>query len=282
MLIKIGDFEFTEVWDGVFYKKLSNYPQVTDWEIRTLIEFIEYEESHGRLCTIECEDKALLRSIDSQLRERDKYRRVPRPKLLTECTACRYRKGCLTDFVCHTTSPENAVRIFESGKLLSAVNARQAPAEELMKESRNAASDPADYFDYIMFAWGNCQAGDRLVMERKLGRFPTEEDLSAGFEPGIRFYFLYDELIRHPGAVCDGVLPMKVKDEVVLSDWVYRIVVPTKLAEAVDRFIPGNLRERVLYVENDCRDIWDWSEKVYRIIESSSDHKSPMPHSAGL
>ena len=44
MLIRIGDFEFTEVWDGVFYKKLSNYPQITDWEIRTIIEFIEYEK----------------------------------------------------------------------------------------------------------------------------------------------------------------------------------------------------------------------------------------------
>ena len=28
MLIKIGDFEFTEVWDGVLYKKLSNYPRL--------------------------------------------------------------------------------------------------------------------------------------------------------------------------------------------------------------------------------------------------------------
>ena len=40
MLIKIGDFECTEVWDGVFYKKLSNYPQISDWELKTIIEFI--------------------------------------------------------------------------------------------------------------------------------------------------------------------------------------------------------------------------------------------------
>ena len=33
MLIKINDFEFTEVWDGVLYKKLSGYPQITDWEV---------------------------------------------------------------------------------------------------------------------------------------------------------------------------------------------------------------------------------------------------------
>ena len=50
MLIRIGDFEFTEVWDGVLYKKLSNYPQITDWEIRTIIEFIEYENRYGREC----------------------------------------------------------------------------------------------------------------------------------------------------------------------------------------------------------------------------------------
>lgn len=48
-------------------------------------------------------------------------------------------------------------------------------------------------------------------MERKLKRFPAEADLSERFEPGIRFYFQYDTLIRHPNAVCDGVLPMKIK-----------------------------------------------------------------------
>lgn len=57
MLIKIGDFEFTEVWDGVLYKKLSNYPKVSDWEMRTLIEFIAYEKMYGRECPIECEAK---------------------------------------------------------------------------------------------------------------------------------------------------------------------------------------------------------------------------------
>ena len=35
MLIKIGDFEFTEVWDGILYKKLSQYPAVSDWKSGT-------------------------------------------------------------------------------------------------------------------------------------------------------------------------------------------------------------------------------------------------------
>ncbi len=270
MLIKIGDFEYTEVWDGVFYKKLSNYPQVTDWEIRTIIEFIEYENKYGRKCEIECDDKNALRVIIDGIKHKEKFISVQRPKLLTECTACPYRKGCVTDYVCHTTSAENAIKIFECGKLLSAINARKIPVEKLMCENRNAANDPADYFEYVMFSWGNCQAGDRLVMERALGRFPEERDLSVDFEPGVRFYFKYEQLISHPNAVCDGVLPLKVKDEVLLSDWVYKVVIPMKLKSSIDRYIPTDLKNRIIYIENDCKDIWDWSEKVYCMIEEAT------------
>lgn len=263
MLIKIGDFEFTSVWDGVFYKKLSQYPAVSDWEKRTIIEFVEYEASHGRECQLACEDAAVVAEVNQALENREAYRNTPRPALITECTACPYQKGCLTEFVCHTTSPENARKILECGSLLSAIQARQVPVEELMAESRNAARDPADYFEYIMLAWGNCQAGDRLVMERKLGRFPDEQDLSRDFTPGVRFYFCYEELAKHPGRVFDGVLPMKIRDALQLKDWLYALVIPV----GVELDVPHYLKDRTIYVENDCRDIWDWSEKVYRLIE---------------
>ncbi len=268
MLIKIGKFDCTEVWDGVFYKNLSNYPQISDWEIRTIIEFIEYEKKYGRKCDIECEER-ILQFILCGIEHKENYLSVPCPKLLTECTACPYRKGCVTEYVCHTTSCENAVKIFQSGTLLSALNARQVPVEVLMSEKRNAAKDPADYFEYIMFSWGNCQAGDRLVMERSLGRFPNEDDLSVDFNPGVRFYFKYDQLQTHPNAINDGVLPIKIKDSLILDDWVYRIVVPMKLKVTLEQHIPSRLIDKTIYVENDCKDIWDWSEKVYRIIEST-------------
>lgn len=271
MIIKIGNFDCTEVWDGIFYKKLSNYPQVSDWEIRTIIEFIAYENKYGRECIIRCEDNDILKLIEQKITRRETYLNILRPKLLTECTACPYRKGCITEYVCHTTSLDNAIKIFECGKLLSALNARNVPVEQLISEKRNAANDPADYFEYIMFAWGNCQAGDRLVMERELGRFPNEEDLSLYFKPGVRFYFRYDELIKHPETIFDGVLPMKVKDEIVLNDWVYRIVIPIELKSKIKNSIPVSLEDKITYVENDCKDIWDWSEKVYRIIEKSQD-----------
>ena len=263
MLIKIGTFEFTEVWDGVFYKKLSQYPAISAWEKRNIIEFVEYEASHGRECQIECENADVFAKIHQALQSREAYRHTPRPALITECTACPVRKGCVTEYVCHTTSPENARKILACGSLLSAVKARKIPVEELMAESRNAARDPADYFEYIMLSWGNCQAGDRLVMERKLGRFPNEQDLSRDFTPGVRFYFRYEDLITHPSRIFDGALPMKIKDEIVLKDWLYAMVVPV----GVELDIPEDLKNRAIYIENDCRDIWDWSEKVYQAIE---------------
>ena len=271
MHIKLGGFDFTEVWDGVLYKNLSQYPAVTDWEKRNIIEFVEYEAFHGRACTLECANPDTLAAVETALQNRERYRSVPRPPLLTECTACPHRHGCVTQFVCHTTSAENAAKILTCGSLLSAVKARNLPVEVLMAESRNAAHDPADYFEYVMLTWGNCQAGDRLVMERKLGKFPDEADLSTHFTPGVRFYFRYDTLATHPNAVFDGVLPMKVRDEIVLKDWLFAMVIPTALRSRLEPLIPPSLSDRVIYAENDCRDIWEWSEKVYCLIEEKGE-----------
>ena len=268
LLIKIGNFDCTEVWDGIFYKALSNYPHITKWEIRNILNFMEYEQSNGRECGIECENKEIITIIENAVKNPAKYKNVPPPPLITECTAC-CRKGCETSFVCHTTPVENALKIFKSGKLLSAVKARNIPAKQLMAESRNAANDPADFFDYIMFSWGNCQAGDRLVMERKLNRLPDEKALSTDFTPGIRFYFRYSELIRHPDAVIDGFLPMKIKNELILSEWADAIIIPTIHKQVLEFAIPGDLKDKAIYIENDCKDIWDWSEKVYSIIEKT-------------
>lgn len=265
MLIKIGNFDCTECWNGVFYKRLSDYPNITEWEIQTIIDFIAYEAKYGRTCEIEAEESVVNQIEEYKIISKNKCR-VPVPERITECTACPKYKGCMTDFVCHTSPIENAIRILDCGSLLSPVLARKMSAKELKAEKRNAANDPEDYFDYIMFAWGNCQAGDRLVMERKLGRFPNEIDLSVGFTPGVRFFFRYNEIVRHPNAIFEGVLPLKIKDEVVLKDWVFAIIVPTIYQDIVQRHIPETLKDKIYFVPNDCEDIWKWSEKVYEYV----------------
>ena len=84
---------------------------MSDWEIKTIIEFIKYENKYGRKSSIECEDKELLDLINKKIANEEVYLKTSRPKLLTECTACPYRKGCVTDYVCHTTSADNAIKI---------------------------------------------------------------------------------------------------------------------------------------------------------------------------
>ncbi len=229
---------------------------------QTIYDFMKYEADNGRESDIEA-DSSILTAIEDYRSVYESGERVPVPEKITECTACPKYKGCMTDIVCHTASVENAKSILDSGRLLSAVRARKKSAKELKAEARNAANDPEDYFDYIMFAWGNCQAGDRLVMERKLGRFPEEKDLSEDFTPGVRFFFKYEKLAEHPNRVFDGVLPMKIKDEVILKDWVHAIIIPEMYKEEFEPHIPKELQDNIYYIMNDCKDIWEWSEKVY-------------------
>ena len=119
-----------------------------------------------------------------------------------------------------------------------------------------------------MFSWGNCQAGDRLVMERKLDKSPTIKDMGIGFTPGVRFYFQYDELEKHPQSVHDGFLPIKVKDEVVLSDYVYAVIIPQEYIEQIETLIPENIKDRTYYLSHENMDVWQWSEKVYSFVHN--------------
>ena len=63
MHIKIGEFEFTECWDGCLYKKLSDYPNISNWEIQTIYDFMKYEEDNHRESDIEA-DEDILKAIE--------------------------------------------------------------------------------------------------------------------------------------------------------------------------------------------------------------------------
>lgn len=271
MILNIGKHDFTELWDGVLYKALSDYPNVSDNEMKDILDFIKYEKSNGRDVQIVSDNSDIKNYVLQEIKNPEKYLHTKRPSVIRECTACAARGGCMTDFVCHTAPVENAVKIFKCGSLYSAVRARGISAEILMKEARNAAHDPTDFFHYVMFSWGNCQAGDRLVMERLLGRSPTAKELEAGFIPGVRFYFKYDELNSHPQAVHDGFLPIKVKDEVVLNDYVYAVIIPQMHRERVEKLIPPELLSRTYHLDSDGLDVWEWSEKVYSFVRALSD-----------
>ena len=98
-------------------------------------------------------------------------------------------------------------------------------------------------------------------------RFPTEEDLSENFTPGVRFFFHYEKIKNHPNVTFEGVLPLKVKDEVKLSDWVDTIIIPSRERTSFESIIPQELKSKTFYLDNDCKDIWSWSEKVYEFVK---------------
>ena len=143
MLIKIGNFDCTECWDGVFYKRLSDYPNITEWEIQTIIDFIDYEAKYGRTCEIEADENVVNQIEEYKIISKNKSR-VLVPERITECTACPKYKGCMTDFVCHTSPIENAIKIFDCGSLLSPVLARKMSAKELKAEKRKHLDQPRD------------------------------------------------------------------------------------------------------------------------------------------
>lgn len=102
MKINIGKHEFTECWDGVLYKALSDYPKVSDNEMKDILDFIAYEKINGRECEIEADRQDILEYVLEKIKYPNKYKNVKRPEIIRECTACTARGGCMTDFVCHT------------------------------------------------------------------------------------------------------------------------------------------------------------------------------------
>lgn len=89
MKLNIGNHEFTELWDGVLYKALSDYPNVSDNEMKDIIDFVNYEKNHGRQCEIEADRDDILQYVQKEMLNLDKYKNVCRPEIIRECTACK-------------------------------------------------------------------------------------------------------------------------------------------------------------------------------------------------
>ena len=265
MKVEITNSEITIQWNGVYYFALSDYPNISSWELRKIITFIDYEKKHGRETGITCEALNILTAVNAAIANPKTVEKATPPTRITECTYCK-QDGCLTDYVCHTATLDASKEILKIGKLLSAVKAFNKNGKELVKDSRNAAGDPPDYFEYIMFTWGNCTAGYRLAMERHLGRNPTDDELENKLVPGIRFYFKYNDIIKHSGYVFDGYHPVKIKDELILSDYLYACIIPHEYKDEFEQLIPVNLANIVHYIPHGGLGLRDWSNKVYEYI----------------
>ena len=299
VLITIADYDFSISWKvgskvtlRHYQCALGNFPEPNDWELQHLNEYLLYEIYHDRRIVLWYENTRTYKSVKTSIEQffrfeniglsefiksrlasqPERTRNIPRE--LTHCKACE-EKRCITDLVCHVTSVTDAEMILKSGVILSACKARNKSGQDLAFEGRNAAGDPPDYFEYVMFTFGNCTAGDRLVTERALGTLPTQEELTEEFNPGVRFYFRYIDLVGHPRFCSDGYHFCKIKDMLELEPYLIAAIAPedgrTKLL-ATDSFIP---KERISFVDRSkYRDLWSWSHKAYEVAKEHEKHSS--------
>ena len=283
VIITFADYDYSLSWrEGSketvrhYQYSLSDYPEPSDWELKHLNEYLLYEINHKRKIALWFENAQTEKFVKDSINQFFKYedrnlsafvksklatqreRVIDIPPKLTHCQACT-EKGCITDLVCHVTSVTDAAKIIKSGIILSACKARRKLGRTLALEDRNAGGDPPDYFKYVMFTFGNCTAGDRLVMERALGRFPTDEDLTEKFYPGVRFYFRYLDLVNHPRFCSDGYHYCKIKDKLDIKKYLVAVIAPKAAEPDLLKVISPKLKKYLIFMDhtryNDLR-LW--------------------------
>jgi len=234
---------------GVYHFVLSDYPHISESELKNAIAFIRYEKIYGRETEIICRDENVLEVIIDAVENLD----------ISEMPA--------EEFVYHATDVAAAKKILLSGKLLSAVKVQGKTGEELAYNKRNSPwNDPADFFEYIMFCGGDQMTGDYVVLSENM---PSEYDLGKGnFNAGIRFYFRYDDIKKHPKHIHDGYHPIKVKDEIVLSDYLYACIVPEQYKNELAYQILPELSQKVYFLPQHNSSLYDWNDKVCNFIKN--------------
>lgn len=258
MILEISDEGVTKIKNGIYHYGLVDYPKIQNWEWNGIQAFISYEKAHGQQFEIICSDNDILSLVNDLANKLDGTEYIPPIA------------DAIEEFVYHATNAIAAQKILSSGRLLSATKAYGKTGEELVLERREIGwEDPVDFYEYVMFGWGTHLVGDYVVLSEN---FPNEEDFLKGkFDAGVRFYIKYEDIIKHEGHTFDGYHPIKVKDEVILSDYLYACIVPEQYKKQIENYIPQELANRVYYLPQRGLALKEWNDKVVnfvRIIQS--------------
>lgn len=251
MQLNIGSHKATVLEKGVYYFALQNYPKISSLELKNIIDFLKYEKLYERKTEIVCENNDILDEINHALMNPKTVNAVSLPD----------------NYVYHASSLKATQKILKSGKLLSSVKVYRKTGWQLAHEKCDSPwNDPPDYFEYIMFGWGNDAVGDYVVISDIAVGEQAEEEFKKGLYTGVRFYFKYEDIIKHPGAAFDGYHAIKVKDEMELDEYLYACIIPEQYKEELMPFIPQCLKNRTFFVVQNGLGMQAWSEKVHSFI----------------
>jgi len=301
-VVTVRPWPFTLAWQVAnfrlrnFMVRAVDVSSLSAWDYFRVNEFCVYELAHGRRVPIWFEDDRVravmvesiqrffepgLADLDGFVSEalatqRDRFARLP--KGTPQPTGCRYcHEGlCLGDLVCHATTVESAGGIVKTGKILSACRTRGVTGEAMVQDPGNAPGDPADYFEYVMWAGGNCTAVDKLVLERALGYVPDWDEFERRFQPAVRFFFRSEDLHRHPRFTLDGI-HAKIHRELELDPWLILTAIPEGLPDSDEligltrRHLPGH---KVAVYSFSGLHYKDWAHKVYQDAKARSERQT--------
>ena len=249
MILKIANENRSIIRKGMYLFSLVEYPVIQEWEWNNILAFISYEKAQGDTLEIECDDEDILMRVQEAMDKLDGTEYIPPVDEAIE------------EFVYHATNVNAAQKILAGGKLLSATQAYGKTREELVIErAADGWDDPAHFYEYVMFGWGTHLVGDYVVLSEN---FPCEEDFEKGnFDAGVRFYIRYEDIIKHKGHTFDGYHPLKVKDEIVLSDYLFACIVPEQYKEQIENCVPPELIDKVHYLQQRGLCLQEWNDKV--------------------
>jgi hypothetical protein len=253
MILEIVNDSVSKIKNGVYHFGLVDYPRIQDWEWNGILAFISYEKAQGQQLEIICADNDILSLVIDATKQLDGTEYIPPIEEAIE------------EFIYHATNVSAAQKILSANILLSATKAYGKTGIELALDRRESGwEDPADFYEYVMFGWGTHLVGDYVVLSED---FPNDEDFSTGnFDVGVRFYIKYKDILKHEKHTFDGYHPLKVKDEVILSDYLYACIVPEQYKEQLERCVPQKLTKRVYYLSQRGLTLQDWNDKVVSFV----------------
>ena len=86
--------------------------------------------------------------------------------------------------------------------------------------------------------------------------------------PSVRFYFRYEDILQHPGYVFDWYLPVKIKDDLLLADYLYDCVIPIQNHGKFTNIIQLMILDKVHYLSQDSFWLLDWLVKYITSYKS--------------
>lgn len=253
MILHIMNQNESGIKNGVYYFSLRDYPQIQNWEWNSIIAFLSYEKTQGRTTEVICDDENILEAVNKAMSKLNGTEYIPPVEESIE------------KYVYHATNASAASQILSCGRMLSATMVYGKTGEEIALDRRASGwEDPADFYEYIMFGWGDHLVGDYVVLSEN---WPSEDDFNTGnFDAGVRFYFLYEDLLRHPGHTFDGYHVIKVKEEIKLVDYLYACIVPAQYKNEIEKHISPELSEKVYYLSQKGMSLTNWNQKVVEFI----------------